>query len=165
MPKSGNGPYPKICEGCKKSYSARMSNQRFCKPECARVKTFAVERECESCKELFLGTRVDKRVCGKPECLKFLSKANGLSWRIKMLGMTPESYRSMFEQQHGLCEICRKPETQIHKGKLSNLSIDHDHSTGKVRGLLCSRCNQGLGHFKDDTAALQSAIEYLQRNR
>lgn len=164
MPKSGSGPYQKICDGCKNHFFARMINQRYCKPECARKKTFAVLRKCQCCGDDFLGFRVDKKVCGKPECLKSLSHTNSLTWRARMLGITEDQYWKMSESQHGLCSICKKPETQIHKGKLSNLSIDHDHVTGKIRGLLCSRCNHGLGHFKDDISSLKNAIEYLEKN-
>ena len=80
-----------------------------------------------------------------------------------MLGLTEEQYWDMFRRQNGLCAICQKPESGIHKGKLMNLSVDHCHATGKVRELLCSLCNRGLGHFLDDPAILQSAIGYLER--
>jgi hypothetical protein len=58
--------------------------------------------------------------------------------------------------QDGRCAICRKkPQT----GR--RLSVDHDHKTGEVRGLLCTLCNQGLGYFKDDPGRLGAALEYL----
>lgn len=55
------------------------------------------------------------------------------------------------------CEICGSEE-QTHK----NLVVDHNHNTGEVRGLLCSSCNQGLGHFKDSPYVLKKALDYLQ---
>jgi len=71
--------------------------------------------------------------------------------------ITPEDYQRMFDSQLGVCRICQQPESE----KREYLSIDHDHATGKVRGLLCHDCNLGLGKFKDDTKRLQMAIIYL----
>lgn len=47
----------------------------------------------------------------------------------------------------------------------ANWPIDHDHNTGKVRGLICNFCNKGLGNFKDDPSILRAAAEYLERNK
>lgn len=64
----------------------------------------------------------------------------------------------IFERRaKGLCEICLNPQN----GK--RLALDHDHSTGKVRGLLCDLCNKALGSFRDSILILESAIEYLQK--
>ena len=64
--------------------------------------------------------------------------------------------------QDGRCAICRKiPTTGPHKGKLA---VDHCHTSGKVRGLLCNICNVGLGHSEDSVERLQTAILYLQRH-
>jgi peptide methionine sulfoxide reductase MsrB len=65
----------------------------------------------------------------------------------------------MVEEQGGLCAICQKP----YDWETSALYIDHCHTTGKVRGLLCRNCNKGLGHFFDDVANLARAIEYLKK--
>lgn len=68
--------------------------------------------------------------------------------------ITPEEYHGMMEQQAGACAIC---------GEVEKLVVDHCHETQKVRGLLCIKCNWGLGHFKDSHERLTSAAEYLQR--
>ena len=82
-------------------------------------------------------------------------------YRIKQYGITIEEYNTIFETQDGCCAICG-----AHQSALKNkLCIDHDHETDEVRGLLCSSCNKGLGIFKDDTNALQKAIEYLIKNK
>ena len=77
-------------------------------------------------------------------------------------GITHEQYEAMFKAQNGLCAICGKPETRIIKGSLSLLSIDHDHATGKVRGLLCQWCNRMLGAVENE-AFVPAAMEYLKR--
>lgn len=74
--------------------------------------------------------------------------------------ITPENYTELLLKQNGVCAICGKPETTIAYGKVQVLSVDHDHKTGKVRGLLCVGCNQGLGRLGEDN--LERAISYLK---
>ena len=66
------------------------------------------------------------------------------------------SYEELLGEQAGACAICGLAETTGRR-----LAIDHDHKTGRIRGLLCSNCNRGIGHLKDDTRLLSKAIEYL----
>lgn len=76
--------------------------------------------------------------------------------------LTLEQYDTMFEAQKGVCAICRSPETaKGNHGNIRRLSVDHNHKTGVVRGLLCSKCNAGIGYFDDDPAILAEAIRYL----
>ena len=83
--------------------------------------------------------------------------------RLKsMYGITLDLYRTMFSKQNGRCAICRKSEIQKIRGKIKALSVDHCHKTGKVRGLLCDSCNNGLGRFKDSLKLLALAMEYLK---
>lgn len=77
-------------------------------------------------------------------------------------GMEPDQYHDLLDQQGGVCAICSQPETR--KGR-RYLAVDHCHTTGKIRGLLCANCNCAIGHFKDSTEILNNAIKYLeQRN-
>lgn len=72
-------------------------------------------------------------------------------------GLTVECYDKMLKSQDNQCEICK-----IHVSELAKpLYIDHCHSTGKVRGLLCQHCNSGLGHFRDNIDSLLKASQYL----
>jgi len=71
-------------------------------------------------------------------------------------GITLEDYDSMLAQQDGKCAICRSEEP---KGK--RFSVDHNHETGEVRGLLCNSCNVAIGLLKDSPAVLEAAKEYL----
>jgi len=79
----------------------------------------------------------------------------------KKYGLSFEQYEAMHRAQYGLCLICAKPETAIIRGQLTTLAVDHSHDDGRIRGLLCSQCNTGLGCFKDDPDLLARAIEYL----
>lgn len=84
------------------------------------------------------------------------------SLRLKY-DLTLEEYKSMFEKQCGVCAICGSAETVIDKqtGKIHTLCVDHCHKTGKVRGLLCHKCNSLLGYANDNVNILQKAQEYL----
>ena len=75
--------------------------------------------------------------------------------------ITTEEYNSKLYEQNGQCAICGS-ETTGHRMQ-SNLLVDHDHKTGKIRGLLCSKCNRGLGQFDDDPELMMSAIRYIQQ--
>lgn len=77
-------------------------------------------------------------------------------------GVTLEWHRKKLFDQNGVCAICSKPETVKIKGKLIAMPVDHDHATGKPRGLLCTKCNRALGLFLDDPEILQKAILYLK---
>lgn len=84
-------------------------------------------------------------------------KTTWRGWHLQnRYGITVEQYKEMFEKQGGLCAICGKPE-QIH----ANLSVDHCHISGKVRGLLCTNCNRAIGLLGDNKDILRKAIEYL----
>jgi hypothetical protein len=74
-------------------------------------------------------------------------------------GITIEDYNSMLKQQDNRCAICHS-EDPGHHGKFS---VDHDHSTNQVRGLLCHHCNVGLGHFFDNASFLLQGAAYLDR--
>lgn len=90
------------------------------------------------------------------------SKRNGVMRRE--YGLAPAQYASMVAAQRGRCAICMRAETKRHRdGLLCQLSVDHDHTTGAVRGLLCSACNVGLGSFGDSSHFLRSAALYLER--
>jgi hypothetical protein len=82
-------------------------------------------------------------------------------------GITLEQYNQMFKNQNGVCAICGNPETKIDKqlNKLRVLSVDHNHTTGQIRGLLCDRCNLGIAFFKDNAEILNRASKYLNKGR
>lgn len=87
---------------------------------------------------------------------------NRRNWYYKKhYGITLKDYNKMFIEQEGCCKICGIHQVEVDK----RLAIDHNHTTGEVRGLLCDPCNKALGIFKDDIKLLENAINYLKDNK
>lgn len=86
---------------------------------------------------------------------------------LRHYGLTLEEYEAKLQAQQKRCAICGEPEVLKNKryGTSLSLSVDHDHDTGRVRGLLCTDCNHGLGQFKDSPELLEAAAAYLRRHR
>jgi len=78
-----------------------------------------------------------------------IRKKYGLSW---------DDYIALKKQQDNKCGVCKQELSEK-----TQIDVDHSHSSGKVRGLLCHRCNVGLGFFKDDLEYLESAVNYLKK--
>ena len=83
----------------------------------------------------------------------------------KHFGISLDQYNEMLEAQGFVCAICNLPETQkcSTTGVVYKLAVDHCHKTGKVRALLCSRCNRTLGMVDDDVLLLQKLSAYIQQ--
>ena len=81
--------------------------------------------------------------------------------------ITIEEYETMFRVQNGKCAICRNPETALEPrtGLPKRLAVDHDKSTGKIRELLCTGCNTGIGNLKHDIHYMANAIAYLEKHQ
>ena len=77
-------------------------------------------------------------------------------WGLAKYGLTVEGYDRIYKKQRGRCVIC---------GKRQKLHVDHDHLTNKVRGLLCFRCNYGLGWWSEDISRMKRAIVYLRSQK
>ena len=84
---------------------------------------------------------------------------------IKRYGISTLEYIEIFIKQNGVCAICGNPETKTLLGIITNLSVDHDHITGDVRGLLCYRCNTGIGKLRDNSDLLRKAADYLDSKK
>jgi len=85
-----------------------------------------------------------------------LKKEKHKEYELKRrFGITGKQYRQMYSAQNGTCAICKKKDEHF------SLAVDHCHETGKIRGLLCSQCNRGLGLFRDSKESLKAAIDYL----
>lgn len=117
------------------------------------------QKWCARCQEFRLLSSFSPRASGgqAPYC-KPCQRAYGTERRLKLnFGITWDEYDLMLACQDGRCAICGG------KPRKYNLSVDHDHKTGEIRGLLCSRCNHKLlGSANDDPARLRRAANYLE---
>jgi hypothetical protein len=80
---------------------------------------------------------------------------------IKAYNITVKEYNQMLDAQQGECAICHRNHTTLN-GRKKFLCVDHDHDTKEIRGLLCDKCNRGIGLFNDNKYLLQRAINYLK---
>lgn len=146
----------------RKSGTDRYYRHSYC-PDCRREKRYEWGREHRA--ELTAGMR--ERYWADPERYKSAvaqrRRAAGIperkpfkGHRFRLYGITQPEYDAMLTAQGGRCAICHEEPN----GR--QLGVDHDHATGRVRGLLCSRCNMGLGAYRDDVALLRQAITYLE---
>lgn len=139
--------------------------------ECKRIRSKEWNRKNrEHCREMNKKYHIDKKekiakrkaklFRDNPEKMKLSSRKTALKMKYNL---TLEEYENMLLSQNSVCKICLKPETQRSNknGKIDSLRVDHCHTTNKVRGLLCSKCNFGIGQFNDNIDLLKSAINYL----
>lgn len=134
------------------------------------------ERQCSKCKTWkAVATEFPKREEGRKgnhtvckECTRaYLRKWRGKNpdansfWYRQKLGVTPERFYQMAHEQGYVCAVCLEEPKFASRG--DGFHVDHDHATGKVRGLLCRHCNRLLGCAKDRVAVLENAIKYLRR--
>jgi hypothetical protein len=126
-------------------------------------------RDCKECmnayrRERYKSPEVRDRIKGNT---KRWNEANPLAWKqaylMRTYNITLDEYQALYDAQGGCCALCRNPEQIVGSGKgKSMLAVDHDHETGKVRGLLCFRCNTSLGAFGDSVEGLRRAIAYIE---
>jgi hypothetical protein len=155
----------KICNKC--STSIRYTCNSSCK-NCSDIKGVEKLNTAEvmapyRTKEKTAKYRKTYRATGKPQTFPANSKEAKMSSYykhkpkliFKKYGLTEENHLELIKNQNGCCAICK--QIPCKKG----LVIDHDHSTGEIRGLLCNKCNMGLGAFNDDISSFNNAIKYL----
>ena len=150
------------CEKCGQSFKPRQSTQRFCSERCRKQAERRRRYERERLDhELY---KEPCKWCGKPHNRAAHTCSNECSQqrcRYKAYGIhSLAELNELKARSGGHCEICGKPEAAAAKG---TLHCDHDHATGKPRGMLCMHCNQALGKFGDDVSLLYKAIKYLNR--
>lgn len=146
----------KICSKCKKEKSPTEFYKHI------RMKS-GLSSRCKPCCGIISKEWASKNKEKRIKAVRDFRARNpeaGRRYELKRVyGISVETYERMFREQNGGCKICGKQNLD---GK--RLSVDHDHNTGTIRGLLCHRCNGGLGHFFDDPYLFQSAIKYLTEN-
>ena len=82
----------------------------------------------------------------------------------RIYGVTSKMFTELLLAQNNACKICNVELSPVKNGDIQIAHVDHCHTTGKIRGLLCRKCNTGLGMFSDNVANLQNAIRYLNEN-
>jgi hypothetical protein len=129
-----------------------------------------VQQICKNCSENFEALAIKVRAGGAKFCSdkcykefrlknkkdeKYLNKINQKKHKY---GLNESEYLKLFTVQNNKCGICNKSFKKI------RACVDHNHDTKKVRGLLCDKCNRGLGFFDDNIENMKNAIEYLKKN-
>ncbi len=133
----------KICSKCKKKkHEIEFDKDKHTKS--------GFRSHCKTCRKLY-------KTNNKIE-ISYYNKVYRFNRLIKEFSITKDDYNKLFEEQKGNCAICGRHQSEF---KMA-LSIDHDHTTGRIRGLLCHICNTGLGMFKDQKDLLEKAIKYLE---
>lgn len=112
---------------------------------------------CSKCGESTVGNSYNSN---RTRCKRCRNDAQKDSLYFRKYGVTPEMYQEMLDLQGGGCAICRKEPTPPRR----RLCIDHDHQTGKVRGLICNDCNRGLGLLGDNLKELMKTVRYLEES-
>lgn len=79
-------------------------------------------------------------------------------------GLGLKEYDSLLAAQDGVCKICENSETRVNRGKVIQLSVDHDHITGHIRGLLCHKCNVAIGFFGESSDLIRQAADYVEKD-
>lgn len=135
-------------------------------------KTIPENKKCSSCGETKnweeFHLRKDRasgltswcKECLKEHADKYSEKARMVR-RMRDFNITEDEIKALYDKHNCRCAICGIEES---KTKKKSLCIDHDHKTGKIRGLLCDDCNVGLGRFKDDVENLGQAMKYLNKH-
>lgn len=163
----------KICIDCKENKPLKSFGK--CKRQLGGLRS-----ECKLCRSIYdkairkgdLDYKVRKAAYNKqwkkdnPEKVKLLqeryNKRNPFANRAAIIknkfNMSSEDYENMLLDQKGSCKICKR---QSNNKSQKHFHIDHCHETGKIRGLLCNKCNMGLGMFNDNIELLKIAIDYL----
>jgi len=181
----------KKCLFCGKEFYVRHSRVgKFCSKKCQGKHTtqVALERiemdqakncmDCHKRKSLsefskdasrFDGLSVRCRECASNMRKTYRASENGRKITKndnlkRKFGITIDDYNALFERQGGVCAICGEEEKVMANGELRALSVDHNHETGEVRGLLCNGCNRGIGLFRDNITTLKNAARYLDRD-
>ena len=139
----------KECSTCKKELKAESFYKNKRRHDC-------LDSRCKHCMDKAKSDWVQKN----PDKVKEVSTNNRL---LSRYGITLTEYNQLVAFQNNRCKICGN-EASNGRSWSTKLSVDHCHSTGKIRGLLCQKCNTGLGLFGDTIENLKKALEYLENN-
>lgn len=153
------------CEGCGGAIVGKRWQARYCSKNCAslhgyyrnKLGTVRDDRACPACLSLIPGNAHGNRVYCSHQC-------SGVAARVNAYGLTFDEYRKLLDHQQHRCAICGTTGDGMwlrRETRRDGWHIDHDHETGRFRGILCPPCNLILGYAKDNPDILWKAIEYL----
>lgn len=150
----------KQCSVCK---IFKLTNQfHICKK-----RKDGIEYKCKKCKSEYNSNFYTGNI-KHIEKTKEYNKRNQRKVRncdlLRDFGITIDEYEKMLTNQNNKCKICNKEETVKNKktNKLRMLCVDHCHKTGKIRGLLCNRCNSAIGLLYEDSTIINNCLKYLE---
>lgn len=160
----------KSCGCYRKEKTAKLAETRTPRQKIAHMRQ---DKRCPSCEETKPVAEFPKNVttsdgygCYCKPCHNRIGRENtrkkhgNRGYHLKRrYGITQEDFNNLLESQKGLCAICEK------SGGQKPWHVDHDHSSGKVRGILCHPCNTALGNFNDDPEILERALKYLSGDK
>ncbi len=148
--------HPKIFPNSVKPLEGNTEPSRGVTPE--GVETRREDIQCTVCKAYKIDSEFYKKdSTGRRDCK--CKACRIISTREHTLGVTQDDYLRMHKEQSGRCGICH---SRLRSRRYKAFAVDHDHKTGRIRGLLCTKCNTGLGLFKDNIEFLMSAINWLK---
>jgi hypothetical protein len=150
---------PRPCTRCEQEFSPKTRRQKTCGAECPGRP--ALHKDCIECGALFVASRKGggkfvHTYCSE-KCRESASRRRR-GERFRKYALTELEYLALVDEQGNRCKACGDSPSAFERW---GLVVDHDHETGAVRGLLCNRCNMGLGLFDDDPDKLLSASAYL----
>lgn len=159
-------PRPKqvqVCEHCGCDYAPLRPGGKFCSRRCQwAAATLASRPRVRPCSKCGVDTPTKP---GTPVCddCKVDKRTNGQARdrarNLRAYGLTEADYDRMLIEQGGCCAICSRPDPGRYLQ--ANFSVDHCHSSGVVRGLLCHACNLGIGYLQDDPIIMRAAAAYV----
>jgi hypothetical protein len=164
------------CVICHNMFTTNIHNKITCSKVCKNKYRVIWNREmiekksskeislnCQVCEKVFVvGRRSFRKATCSKKCSSIKSAERIRFWNLeKKYNFSKDDFNTMMQKQDGKCAICEKDHSDAYNG----LYVDHCHSAGLVRGLLCKECNVGIGFFKDNTKILKNAIKYIETHK
>lgn len=167
--KHGTKGHQSWCRDCFREYRGSEKKKEYLinetGRECSECGQFKPWAEFHTRRDLSTGHASNCKSCRKRRTRINIENGSIRNQELKRkYGIGPGIYQQIVTEQGDCCAICGTTEKKVSRGHARYWSIDHDHRTGEVRGLLCQRCNTILGLADDNIGTLENAILYLRRH-
>ena len=164
--KHGTGGHQSWCRDCFREHHGRQKKKEYLITdsgrECSECGQFKLWSEFHKRRDLSAGHASQCKSCRKERTERDTENGSIRNRELRRkYGIGLDEYNELAKGQGNCCAICGTKDKGTARGKTRYWSVDHDHATGKLRGLLCQQCNALLGMAKDEIAILERAIEYL----